>query len=158
MLEDEPSILKVHEVLTIGRDGELKPKARRGRPRGKVQTISSKKSASLDDIILPLRIACDFVFGLPVTLGWGKHWELNDDEANDLATSIKDVLEAFPSDTTQAFIVALEKYIPLLTLGMTLYQITKPRIAITRAMIAEQKRIDAQNEQTEKARTPAFVN
>jgi hypothetical protein len=82
---------------------------------------------------------------LPVYLGWGKHWELNDEETNDVSTSLKDVLDTFPSKNAQEFLKALEKWMPVLTLGMTLFAIAKPRFEKTRELLLAKKRQEIQN-------------
>lgn len=151
---ETPSLVRVSEVeLPEGFHlvGARKKRTTTGNKKGgkRTPTITASKSTSVDysDIVLPLKVALDFVFQIPVKLGWGRHWELTDDECNDLSESIKDVLEQFPSDTTTQFIVAMEKYIPLLTLGITLYQIVEIRWQQT----VQQQR-NAKIQQTEKSR------
>lgn len=154
----EPSLIKVTDVIADSQDGItiITPGARRGRKPGTKN--KSKKTVDYSDVIFPLRVALDFVFGIPVQIGWGKHWELSDEENSDLSESIKDVLEAFPSDTTKQFIVAIEKYIPLLTLGITLHRIFKPRFAQTRLLKNEQRKQRLEEiEQAKEGRTSVFT-
>lgn len=156
LFTESPSLIRVADVLTLDDDGGMRVRQRRTRkPR-----VSSTKKSNLDEIVFPLKIACDFIFGLPVALGWGAHWALAPEENENLATDIKTVLEAFPSSSTAEFIKAIEKYIPILVLGMTLYQIIRPRVETTRRLLAEKAELEqrAEIERAEEARTSEFAN
>lgn len=123
------------------------------KPRRKYTARKSSNS----DIIIPLQILVDFLFSLPVYAGWGQHWELDAEDGKDLSICVRDVLDAFPSKSSKAFIKALEKYIPVMALGITGWQIIKPRIQETRRLKAERQE-HGETEQTEETRTQSFVN
>lgn len=136
----KPSTLNVTEVITnsdtdglIIKDGRRKP----GRPAGSKNSGTLKRAANID-LITPLKIACDFVFSIPTTfLGWGKHWQLSDEESDELASNIKDVLDAFPSETTVDFLKYLDRYMPLIVLGMTLYKMVSNRYRMTQQFLRQ---------------------
>lgn len=160
---DSSRRVNLTEIMTDSPEGIriIKPGGTRGRKPGTKNATTKKKTVDYSDIIFPLRIALDFVFGIPVKLGWGKHWELSDTENEDLSTCIKDVLEQFPSDTTTDFIKALEKFIPLLTLGITLYDLVSSRLKETKRLAtAQQQQLfeNAEVKRTEESRTPISIN
>lgn len=146
---ETPSLIKVTEIKTTGT-------GKRGRPKGSVNFGSTTRKSKNLDIILPLKIACAFVFNIPVYLGWGSHWELDESETEELSTSLKDVLDAFPSQTTIDFLKYLDKVVPILVLGMNLYQLTKIRILKTRALFQEQQRLANENQQGKEGRATEY--
>ncbi|HEV7738629.1 MAG TPA: hypothetical protein VGO47_14810 [Chlamydiales bacterium] len=120
-------------------------------------TPRTKKSDN-DSLLIPLQIALDFVYGLPVHFGWGKHWELDAEESNSLAVCLKDVLDSFPTRSTKAFLKAIEKWMPVLTLAITVYGITVPRMKQTRELAQKAKEENAKVEQREERPFQPFVN
>lgn len=158
LFSENPSLIRVHEII----DAES-PKGKRGRKPG-TKNAGNKKtiristtSPDYSELVIPLKIAFDFVFHLPVVIGWGKHWDLSDEENDEISTCVKDVLEAFPSENTKQFILAFEKYVSLLTLGITIFGIMKPRMLLTAAIVKEKKAL-AKVEQAEKRGTAIPIN
>lgn len=140
---DTPSLLRVSEIipdedfngLVIKGDARRKP----GRPAG--STTKKKTSAgNNDDLVLPLKILCGFVFSIPVYFGYGHHWGLSEEENNELSTNVGNVLAAFPSKTAIDFLKSMDKYMPLLILGMSLYTMISIRWEKTRLGILASKR------------------
>jgi hypothetical protein len=95
------------------------------------------------------------IYQLPILMGYGAFWALQDFEAEGLTTASEGLLKAIPIKQRQAVMEAMEKWLPITTFVSTVAIITYPRLQQTKAGIAEQrKRQYAQPVQFRQPNTP----
>jgi len=58
----------------------------------------------------------------------GKHWQLEEDESDDLAKALKDALDTLEGEEYERAITFLSRVSPWASLGAALWVVTKPRI------------------------------
>jgi hypothetical protein len=87
------------------------------------------------------------MYALPATAGWGQHWELEEDEAAELAESARDVLAAFPVEDIEWLIRIIEKITPAAILAWTLKEVTVKRVKQTRELRREKRERERQQRQ-----------
>lgn len=70
--------------------------------------------------------------------GTADHWALDDSEEKTLIDKIQDVIAMLPKAKRTRAMKFIGKIMPPLALGVTAYMITKPRIDLTRSLMAKQ--------------------
>ncbi len=69
----------------------------------------------------------------------GKHWELEEDEADDLAGALKQALDTLEGEEYERAIQLLSKAAPWAALGAAVWSVTRPRLEQSRANRATAK-------------------
>lgn len=73
----------------------------------------------------------------------GKHWELEEDEADDLAGALKQALDTLEGEEYERAIQLLSKAAPWAALGAAVWAVTRPRVEESRTNRATAKVVDA---------------
>jgi hypothetical protein len=105
--------------------------------------LGSARKRGKRDYTKPFAKAFKFAYELPRYAGYGEHWPIGDDEANELGSKLNECVDAFPKSATSKFAEWFEKYVdkymPFAALGITAYVITEPRVQLTKQLIADAK-------------------
>jgi hypothetical protein len=134
-------------------------KRKRGRPKGStnrqrnaedISRVNAPKSIDTSilgtarkrgkrDYTKPFAKSFKLLFELPRYAGYGEHWPIDDPTANELGSKLNECVDAFPAGATTKFAQWFEKYVdrymPFAALGIVMYAVTEPRIALTKQLI-----------------------
>ncbi len=99
-------------------------------------TTRTRKSKS--EPINAIKKGLDTCFSIPIYLHWGRHWELSQEDAQELAEKIYDSYKALPpSQLTKWIVELLEKSSPFVALAITAGSMIYPRYLISQEMFRD---------------------